>query len=473
MEAFKHILWLNLDVNTEHKMRTPIPLPLVFAGLCLALLIISSRAQAQYRWHIMHSDYDGKVYYSFTSVSCSGDNCTAAALIFDATSTPKTVKIVLYRSNDGGQTWTMQDPGLPLQRSQSQNQITKIQQIDSLHAVGVGDTGLFIQTSDGGKTWTKQILGTGYYLIDVDFSDSLTGLVLGGGIDIIHTTSDGGKTWDSTSINPNNPDWFPPFIAHSYGGKKFCAISDFPGPIYRTDNNWVTVDSSYMVYPETDTIHYIRAANFTHGDTIVAYGITVGTNQLLMTRSVDNGASWNEITVAGNPLYRPQCMSSLEQNPVFVGGVGNNNIGMSTDHGTSWSVINMDIDSGSTYYYFSGLAVTNGGHAIATVAKSPQLGASGYILLGEPVSGVPTKSEIASVIAQFYPNPATTNLNIVSPKGASTVRLYDVLGRETLSGIALNGHAALDVSRLPRGVYSVVLEERDGTLMPVGKVAIQ
>jgi hypothetical protein len=79
--------------------------------------------------------------------------------------------------------------------------------------------------------------------------------------------------------------------------------------------------------------------------------------------------------------------------------------------------------------------------------------------------------QLATIPAQLYPNPATTNLNITSSIGTSTIHLYDVLGREALSSILSNGQSTLDVSRLPRGIYSVVLE-RKGELLPAGKVAI-
>jgi hypothetical protein len=193
---------------------------------------------------------------------------------------------------------------------------------------------------------------------------------------------------------------------------------------------------------------------------------------MLITRSTDNGAHWTEIPVPGNPFYRTQCMSSLEETPVFLGGISGRYIAMSSDHGTSWSLDTLFMDTSASFSYFNAIAVTPGGRAIAVVAKGITQGASGYILLGEPLSGVSAKSDIASATAQFYPNPATTVLNIVSPNGNETIHLYDMLGREARSGVLpASGQATLDVSHIPRGIYSVVLEH-NGLLIPAGKIAV-
>ncbi|HWF43851.1 MAG TPA: T9SS type A sorting domain-containing protein, partial [Candidatus Kapabacteria bacterium] len=73
---------------------------------------------------------------------------------------------------------------------------------------------------------------------------------------------------------------------------------------------------------------------------------------------------------------------------------------------------------------------------------------------------------------QLYPNPATTKLNIVSSYSSGTIYLFDILGRESLSApLPASGNATLDVSHLPRGVYSIVQEQR-GIRSAMGKVLI-
>jgi hypothetical protein len=74
---------------------------------------------------------------------------------------------------------------------------------------------------------------------------------------------------------------------------------------------------------------------------------------------------------------------------------------------------------------------------------------------------------------QLYPNPATNNLTITSSIGAGTIHLYNILGREVMTGmLSADGQATLDVSHLPRGIYDVLLDHY-GLQLPVGMVAVQ
>jgi len=62
----------------------------------------------------------------------------------------------------------------------------------------------------------------------------------------------------------------------------------------------------------------------------------------------------------------------------------------------------------------------------------------------------------------IYPNPASTTLNIVSTDPSPSFKIIDILGRTVVSGRTLDhGTLTLDISSLPRGVYSVLVQRSD------------
>jgi hypothetical protein len=66
-------------------------------------------------------------------------------------------------------------------------------------------------------------------------------------------------------------------------------------------------------------------------------------------------------------------------------------------------------------------------------------------------------------VFSFFPNPVYTNLTIISRSILRSARVYDLFGREVCS-VACSGHsAAIEVSKMPPGLYSVVTISDNGT----------
>ena len=104
------------------------------------------------------------------------------------------MQLLVYRSDDSGQTWTFQNAVL-------NGRDVDFSSVDEGWLAG--GTALH-HTIDGGATWTPVTtsgIPTGYYLLDVDFVDSLHGWVVTTPDDstweplILYTTSDGGSNW--------------------------------------------------------------------------------------------------------------------------------------------------------------------------------------------------------------------------------------------------------------------------------------
>jgi hypothetical protein len=449
-------------------MRKQLILQLLFAISCFAHLPNVAGAQGYYRWHPLYTSNDSGYTYSFSSVSSIGNVCTVAGLRM--LGKPFGSRIMFFRSNDGGITWAEQDPGLPPENPLS-NHITKVQQIDSLNVVAIGDTGLIVKTTDGGATWQRLQLNTTYDLWDVHFSDPMTGIVVSP--PNVFTTSNGGANWKETYIN----GVLPIKQGHSYGNGKFFVTTFEAGPVYLTTDNFETIDSSTWIYPLSDVAHDLVFCNFLDKDTIEAYGYYDGdgTGRLdwtLITRSIDGGKDWNEIFISKVIDYT-QCMSSLAGTPVLMGGGPQKQLIYSFDHGLSWNADTLVFDTVYNTAFVVGLAVMSNGNAVGVTYNTGVKNAHGNIIVGTRRTDAVQPNQSLSYQTQLYPNPATTRLNITSSYSAGTIHLYNILGREVMTGmLSADGHATLDVSHLPRGIYDVLLDHY-GLQLPVGMVAVQ
>jgi len=59
-----------------------------------------------------------------------------------------------------------------------------------------GRNGTILHTTDGGQTWEQQVSGVDTTLFDIDFADSLRGMIAGNSVVLF--TTDGGHTWQRT-----------------------------------------------------------------------------------------------------------------------------------------------------------------------------------------------------------------------------------------------------------------------------------
>ncbi len=450
-----------------------------------------SHLQAQFLWQIEHTDNNGRYYYAFDAISCSGDNCTASGQVIDTID--QSITVMFWRSSDGGITWNMQDPGLPLSYDlRNRNHFNVIQQIDSLNVIAGGNAGYFVHTLDGGKSWPK--LDSVAELVDFHFSDSLTGIVLARGNFIfqgtivsgigevaILTTTDGGKSWKTTLLHGFNPD-VPGALesCHSYGNGKFRVYKSELGPVYTTYDNWETVDSTKLLFDvKKDTItrhYYMTRCNFTGGDTLIASGIYNGGNAnigLILMRSTDAGANWEAPLTFPKNIVGIYNMTSLDRDTVLATCQSNNKILMSTDRGVSWRVDSLLLDTNYDASGSNGIQWTKDGHPVAIFANLGEIYGSPSIL----ARGVMIKSDVGQIDPyvfkpHVYPNPASSFINLSALDPQRPIHIIDIYGREVLRSVTTDqGTQLIDISSLPRGVYDVLLD-RNGRLLNAGKIAV-
>jgi photosystem II stability/assembly factor-like uncharacterized protein len=103
-----------------------------------------------------------------------------------------TMEACVYHTIDGGQSWNLQ------QLPQEAKYLWSLELIDGNKLWAVGRNGTIIHSSDGGNSWEMQNSGVDTTLYDVDFADSLRGIIAGDGV--ILYTRNAGDTWYQANI---------------------------------------------------------------------------------------------------------------------------------------------------------------------------------------------------------------------------------------------------------------------------------
>jgi photosystem II stability/assembly factor-like uncharacterized protein len=103
-----------------------------------------------------------------------------------------TMEACIYHTLDGGQSWNLQ------QLPQDAKYLWSLELIDGNKLWAVGRNGTIIHSGDGGNSWEMQISWVDTTLYDVDFADSLRGIIAGDGV--VLYTRDGGNIWLQANI---------------------------------------------------------------------------------------------------------------------------------------------------------------------------------------------------------------------------------------------------------------------------------
>ena len=449
----------------------------------------STTLRCQYMWHLTHTDFDGRYYYAFNSLSCTGDNCTAGGTLIDGVN--HVITRMLWRSYDGGRTWEMQNPGLPSYTDLlTKHYLSAIQQIDSLNVIAGGDSGYVVHTFDGGKTWQRQQWNPIGYVRVIHFADSLAGIILaqesdgfaiGGGKITIHTTSDGGRHWMNSPFTQYDPNMSGDFAScHSYGNGKFRVFKNYLGPVYTTYNNWQTIDSTGLLpdHAQEDSIYYgyiFEQCNFMGGDTAIAYGYYYDTANYvksggLIIRSLDAGGSWEKPIKISNDGGIIRSMSSNEADTILAGITSINKIVMSIDRGKSWRLDSLILDTNYITYSPIDIAFTNGGHPLAVFPNS-SYGPS-IIIRGDRMIDRVEQIDFPTFKPHVYPNPVSGVLNLIALEALRPIHIVDIFGREVIqSSTSEQGTMSINVSSLTPGIYEVLIDH-NGRSLNAGKVVV-
>jgi hypothetical protein len=438
----------------------------------LTYLLLPITMHAQYVYHITRPWMVDGFGYNFEAIDCDGDVCfvTAEKLEFDQEFVIQKGTPVFFRSLDGGRTWTEQSSGLPTMPSAFPYHLDRLQVLDSFHIVCLGmlaNSGdgtiqrLFIHSTNGGASWLSNLDSENvpyYYSSSLHFSTSSTGIITFDSS--VFTTLDGSDHWVRASLNSN-------YLAAgcSYRDGRFAAFPWYDGLIYTTTDDWKHIDSSkHVTRPGGGNYYYY---GFKGEDTIVAlrpYYIGQNWGYLGISRSLDAGQTFEQVTLPDSILAGNLRMSRLETDPVCIGGLGGGGfrhvLVNSRDHGMTWSFDS--VVAGDTLYPYQqfeirSAAATKKGEVAGIIAPSGSYGAASYLARLTPTQNRVTNKEPAPANINTYPNPASSVLHVGEAFAAP--RVFDALGR-AYDLECRNG--TLDVSQLPAGVYYLGSERAEG-----------
>ncbi len=378
----------------------------------------------------------------------------------------------------------------------------------SFYGYAVGDTGTVLKTVDGGVTWDSTSYGSKYYLNSLFFTDSISGIVVGGYDSIVYNghnwesdafkiilkTNDGGATWNKVSGVSLGALRSVYFTDSNTG----YAVGD-KGSLLKTINSGQTWDSI-----PTGTTITIRSVYFPDPDTGYAAGGDgdVFSRVGYIWKSKDGGNTWSDLdwmfTIVFNSVFFPDA-----QKGCAVGGVFRQ-IVRTADGGKNWNEVSSWENGQLNSVFFTspsiGYAVGNGGSILTTnnggidwtymesgtsndlysvYFPSPSIGyavgTGGTILKNNHGAGSIEEKESNSSIYEIYPNPADTKITIFDKTKMpreTEITICSVSGN-ILMRTKFNdlNQVELDVSTLATGFYLMKIQTKVG--IEVKKLVIE
>lgn len=192
----------------------------------------------------------------------------------------------IFTTGDGGATWTQQSIG-SFTDCQS-GDLNAVCMVDAQRAVAVGDGGMVWTTSDAGVTWTQRDVGITDDLFDVDFADDERGLIVGDN-GRKRITSDGGVTWSAGVAGTNTTERIN---AVSMASRNVAMLAGENSVVRRTTNGgqtWAIISG----LPADDIGDIVML------DDATAVARTRGIFEFEVVRTTDGGVSWDSQIIDG------------------------------------------------------------------------------------------------------------------------------------------------------------------------------
>ena len=379
-------------------MKTRVHIPTI-----LVLLVFVQGLSSAQGWFIQHSFvpaqtlqtikfYDNAVGYSVSS-------------LFNGST------LNIYKTTNGGNTWTAQNSGYTSMRFMS---------IFIFHPDTVlisGNDGIIVKTTNGGASWITMPTGVTNQLWSLEFTSRTTGYCAGSAGTILKTT-DSGNSWFSLNSGVQNQLYCLKFLNDNAGYVSGSGI------VLRTTNRGESWEDIH--FPPIPPFDELRQLVFT--DPATAYVIAdIGR----MRKTTDAGNTWTMLnTGTTEALFG---IDFVDQSTAYACGY-NGAIIKTTNAGQTWALqtsglseilYGIDFTSRDTGYIctWSGkiLKTTNGG---ATFVP--------------PSAG---EMPIAFELFQNYPNPfnPSTVIQYSLPKeDCAILSIYDAAGRDLVT--LVDGH---------------------------------
>lgn len=305
----------------------------------------------------------------------------------------------LFKTNDGGESWFLQDTV----NTANNKGLTNIQFI-SQDTGFIAGNGKFLKTSDRGDNWTK-LIGTPYIAVNSFYATDSETLYLGGSDFLILKSIDGGENW---------------FVSHNY-----TTFGAFEGMFFTSQN-----------------VGYAAGGSFAQG---FYYG--------LISKTIDGGLNWSRSwhsssTQGGNWLKAVYFANENIGYAASNGGI----IIKTTDAGLNWINLNSGTSQSLEAVFFtdsiSGYVVGANGTILKTITG------------GENWNFVnPSKS----LSIKHYPNPVLNYLTIETElfNGEAELSIYDISGLKLITQQITTSKTLIDLSVLKSGIYFAKIKSNE------------
>ncbi|MDO8598940.1 MAG: YCF48-related protein, partial [bacterium] len=369
----------------------------------------------------------------FDGVHCV-DSSTCWAFGMKADAGPSNVSGVVFKTTDGGSTWSLfatQANGLPSGSTALDGYF-----VNDTVGYAVGGAGAIRKTTDGGATWVSQTSGTAEELKEVHCSDPSTCLAVGDDTTIVRTTN-GGSTWTSIATSG----------VYSYQNVRFAG----GGRVYLAGETTRTSDDNGLTWSDQSvgTVQTLLGLAFPESLTGYAVGengaITKHLGNIRLQANTGNSQH-------GSPAGSNLC-SSLD---LGADGSGNSDQRITCGHAEL---------SGNTWYT---LTVVGGVYGVQG-SNNATISANATRVFQTQGGSVATDTTPPSNPTSLLASPTSTQVTLtwVDPtdQDLSTLRIIRAVGDSpatTLLGTVQKGvRTYVDTSVTPSTAYTYTVESVD------------
>lgn len=383
-----------------------------------------------------------------------------------------------------------------------------------------GQNGVILKSVNGGVTWQEKHREAGRQALSIRFADNGIGYCsMGNGPDWILKTEDYGETWYPTIYkvvgvkNKQRFNFYDITYWLWYGKPSELHVinSDIlfesnVGSLGRSTDGGVTFE-----HMEIDFYYECNVYAYFEDNNGFAIGLDDNNHKLLKVwRTNDYGESWENIAnyeLSGCRLYDVyfKDMENIQIYGLFNCGnytyfIIESNDGFISSTMKSCNYFNNSIFSLSFFdiefvrekgcvinsweydkdLWYGSLSHISGNEGVSWTSVSQGLNTHAFMFgltgcnntfLVSSQSGWLYKYDDGTtqdilenkIKTEVFPNPAADKIEICS-ENAHTIELYDVFGKKVFGTFVENNNTSIDISKLPAGVYTVVIQNNSGAI---------